>query len=548
MKLKITPSKFAETFLNLTRNVPFSFQGREYFKPIYDSNENIELFKTARQCAKSTYLGNRIITRACSQSLQILYEAPKIKQSITFSRQKLDPILTHSERLKPFLLLDSNGNVDKKNVLNYYCFKTGSYVTLSTTYNGPDRDRGISINDLYVDEVQDQLLDNINILKEGLSASTTKAYICYAGTPKSKANDIERLWEDSRQIVWMMKCEGCGIWQLPTMEDNVRESGLLCKKCEKRLNVLNGEWVVSNRNGTFNGWHITQLMRLVKGMPGGLSWTSIDGMGIWDRYKIYTPETFNNEVLGFSSDSAENPLTFDDMKNVAIDTMPLQTKYDPTFMSRPIVMGIDWGNNKKSFTVVSIYIEFYGKPTLIFMKKFDGVEADPAIQAKLIKEIFVKFKCNMVYCDNGMFWNFEKSIRDEFGNDFVNKKFNFVYYWQNEEKLITRTRRQDKILLKISRNEMMNLYIGAIKQIKTKIFNFNNFVENNFHTDYLAVCYETRQSKDRGERLFFMSSRDTSHPTDAFHSGLYGWFGMMMELSSFKWYYDDDQKKPDRYY
>ena len=288
-------------------------------------------------------------------------------------------------------------------------------------------------------------------------------------------------------------------------------------------------------------------MRLVKGMSGGLEWTSVDGMGIWDRYKIYTPETFDNEVLGFSSDSAENPLVFDDLKNIGIEHMPMAEKYDPTIMSKPIVMGIDWGNNKKSYTVVSVYIEHYGLPTLVYMRRFDGAEADPAVLAKKIKDIYLKFKCDTIYCDNGMFWHFEKNIRETFGNKFVNENVNFVYYWQNEEKLLTRTRRMDKKLIKVSRNEIMNLYIGAIKQQKTKLFNFKSFVEKNFHSDYLSVSYETRQSKDRGERLFFMSSRDTSHSTDCFHAGLYGWLGMMMEQSKFKWYYDDE-KKVGRYY
>ena len=108
-KVSMTPAQFAEHFYNLNYTKPFRFKGREYFIPIYNSNATTELFKTGRQCAKSTYLCHRILTRAATDSLQILYEAPKKEQSITFSRQKLDPTIFSSPKFHRFLKLNSKG-------------------------------------------------------------------------------------------------------------------------------------------------------------------------------------------------------------------------------------------------------------------------------------------------------------------------------------------------------------------------------------------------------------------------------------------------------
>lgn len=541
---KIRPSQFVEHFINLSSSKPFRFTGREYFRPIYDSDATLELFKTGRQCAKSTYLCNRIVTRASTiRGLQALYVAPKSEQSKMFSRQKIDPAISYSPRLKPFLKLSAGGSVISKNILNFYCFLSGSYVKLSTTYNGVDRDRGISINDLYVDEVQDQLSNDIDILKEGQSAADVK-YLCYAGTPKSMGNYIERLWQDSKQIVWMMRCGGCNTWQLPNIEDNIKETGLLCKKCGKRLEVLNGEWVSLNSKGKYNGWHISQLMRLVNGMPGRLEWKTDEGIhGIWDKFTTLEPERFNNEVLGFSFDSATNPLTYQEIKDCSFENLKKQEKNDTTFFSNLVVMGIDWGCNTNNFTVVSISIVYNDKPTVIYMERFTGAESDPYVTARKIKDIWNRFECKVAFCDNGLFFHYEQPMRSVFGNRIINEKFNFIYYYLNEEKLIEKSKRiHDRHLFKVCRNDIMSLYINSIKKKLVGFYNFEQFSDAKFHTDYLSVGYEIRHSKDKGERLFFLSSKDTAMPTDAFHSGLYSWLGVMMHSGKIQWYYENQKK------
>lgn len=544
------PSTFAERFLYAMPGLPFSFVGREYFKPIYDSNSQIELFKTARQCAKSTFIANRIITRAVSiPGLQVLYEAPRKEQSSTFSYQKFGTILQYSPDLKPFLTTTKGGKIDGMAIQRYTCFKTGAFVKLSSTFNGADRDRGISINDLYIDETQDQHEKDVVILEEGLSASNIDPYEAFAGTPKSENNYIEKLWKKSKQIVWTVRCDACNTWQLPgeyDLEKTFAPTGLLCQKCERRINVQNGRWVARNPQAEFNGWHISQIMRLVKGMKGSLKWKDPFGrLGVYDKYKHYPPDKFHNEVLGFPYDKADRPLVSRDLKNIANENLPMQKEFSHRHFMYPIVMGIDWGLNNNSFTSVSISCFTGDKPILLYMRRFEGSESDASITAKIIATLCNRYKVSHVFCDNGFFWHYETEMKKILGNDYVDKNFNFIQYGGFRKELILKVvnNKDRKLLWQVSRNEIMNLFLQQIKQKKVGIFNYEEFTKNNFQDDYLSVSYEIRENKDRGEFLFFQTSGDVDAPTDCFHAHLYSWLGLQLVVpNKMKFFIEDDRK------
>ena len=543
------PSVFAEKNLMINSNIPFSFKGREYFIPIYDSADRVELFRTGRQCGKTTFLANRIITRALSiPSIQILYEAPRKEQSSMFSYQKLRPILEFSPRIRPWLKLTSTGEITDIAVEKMRCFKSGAFVKLSSTFNGADRDRGMSINDLYIDEVQDQYKEDIEVLAEGLSASIIPPYMVYAGTPKTESNFIEQLWKDSKQIMWYVRCDRCNTWQVPgeiDIEKSFQEKGLLCYKCEKPLNMLNGRWVARRPVAKFNGWHIPQTMRLVPKMPGSLPWKDEFGQhGIFDKYKNYEPKRFYNEVLGFPYDTADKPLALHDIKNASYTNIHKQEKWDERYFMIPVVMGIDWGRNNKNHTVVSISSFYNDMPVLLYMRKFSGAEADPEKTARIILEIYKKFNCTTAFCDNGMYYHYQYEMAKAFGNDFIDKNFNFVQYggWRKELVIKVRGNRDRKLLWIVSRNDLLQLFVQHIKQRKLGFYNFQEFVNENFHNDYLAMGYEVRETKDRGETLFFQNSKDAEAPTDCFHSHFYSWFGLNVSVTGrLKFYISDDK-------
>ncbi len=206
-------------------------------------------------------------------------------------------------------------------------------------------------------------------------------------------------------------------------------------------------------------------------------------------------------------------------------------------------MGIDWGVNNTNFTVVTVSMMYQDKPTVIYMERFSGAESDPYLTAKKIKKIYTDLECDYAFCDNGLYFHFEKPMRDVFGNEVINNKFHFIYYYQNDEKLIQKSKMTEKKLFKVCRNDIMNLYTNTIKKLNVRIFDFEEFTKEKFHNDFLSVGYEVRNSKDRGERLFFLSSKDCGLPTDAFHSSLYAWLGMMIVHGKLQWFYENEPKR-----
>lgn len=93
--------------------------------------------------------------------------------------------------------------------------------------------------------MQDISYDALPIIRETMAISPLKREV-YSGTPLTTDNTIHKLWKDSTQMEWAMRC-GCGHWNTMT-EDNdplsmIRPHGLSCRKCGRRLNSRAGEFV-----------------------------------------------------------------------------------------------------------------------------------------------------------------------------------------------------------------------------------------------------------------------------------------------------------------
>src|SRR5574343_181442 len=58
--IKAKKTEFVSKLLYLNGS-PFSFKGREYLSPIYNSTDNNILLKTSRQVEKTTFLGNNLV-------------------------------------------------------------------------------------------------------------------------------------------------------------------------------------------------------------------------------------------------------------------------------------------------------------------------------------------------------------------------------------------------------------------------------------------------------------------------------------------------------
>lgn len=124
----------------------FSFQGRDYLKPIYDRNDSQVLLKNARQTEKTTFLANNLAVSAVVQPYnKALYVSPSHTQTRQFSNEKLRPAIEKSPLIARYFQDSSVSNqVFEKG------FTNGSYIFLRSAFRSADRTRGISARSLCI--------------------------------------------------------------------------------------------------------------------------------------------------------------------------------------------------------------------------------------------------------------------------------------------------------------------------------------------------------------------------------------------------------------
>ena len=109
--IKVRPSEFVQFAMKLVDNEestqtfkPFSFDCRKYWIPIYDTEAKRILMKTGRQCEKSTFVGNRILTYCCMHvGFHALYVTPTQQQTKTFRNDRIKGAIDTSDVLKKWI-------------------------------------------------------------------------------------------------------------------------------------------------------------------------------------------------------------------------------------------------------------------------------------------------------------------------------------------------------------------------------------------------------------------------------------------------------------
>jgi hypothetical protein len=481
--LSMFPSEFVASFMNIAhggRLNKFSFKGREYLLPIYDTPSRRVLLQCGRQVEKSTTLGNTILTYTMLQShFRALFVSPTQQQTETFSR---DRIATPIE-LSPHMQVFARGNFTKNNVL-YKKFVTGSDLTLRYAFLHADRVRGISADMLLLDEIQDILTEVIPVIEEALAHSPAKI-MRYSGTPKSVDNTISYYWSQfSTQNEWVIPCDGCNNWNIIGI-GNIGKKYLICSKCGNQIypNHTKARWAsmrspawIKNPNisEAFEGYRIPQII------TPWVSWGEVT-----DKRKRYSKAQFYNEVLGLPFDSGSKPLTKE-----ALQALCSNRSMDDAekFIGRAkMFMGIDWGTAENSYTVMTIGCYLKDRFTFLFFRRFEGEEAEPENLMRIISGYIDRFKIENVGVDYGGGFDRNDKLIRTFGIRRISR-----YQYVNTKKIYF-----DNSLHRfmVNRTEALMAVINAIN--RGDEFNFPKWeeFEHPYASDMLSVFTEYNEAR-----------------------------------------------------
>lgn len=256
-----------------------------------------------------------------------LYVTPLFEMIRRFSHNYVRQFLEESPARRLFLGSKTMNSVLQRN------FKNGAAMYFSYAFLDAERTRGIPADKNVIDEVQDMNYDFLQIIHETMSGSKW-GLKQYAGTPKSLDNTIEKLWQDSSQAEWMIKCTHdatvCSHWNVPAADwdlmdmigpwhQDISEAcpGVVCSQCRKPLNPRKGRWVHRHpdRRWTVAGYHVPQIIMPMH-YANHEKWDAL--IGKMQGRANTTPTTFLNEVCGESCDSGSKLITVTDIKAACV--------------------------------------------------------------------------------------------------------------------------------------------------------------------------------------------------------------------------------------
>lgn len=397
-------------YLLRLRNKPFSIEDHFPFEPMYDRlNLPKELlWKCGRQVAKSTSLAAQgSIQSACIPDFSTLFLTPLYEQIRRFSSNYVRKFIEESP-IRDLLLRSETMSLEQ-NVLQK-TFSNRSVMYFSFCFGGADRIRGLSVNKIAFDEVQDIDFEYLPEIQE-CTAAQDFSVLQYSGTPKTKENTIQQLWEKSSMAEWVIPCD-CGYWNICCVDCDldkmIQREGLVCAKCGALVNPRTGHWVHSfgNRVNDFRGYHVPQpILPMHYAKPH--KWADL-----WNKKQNYSKTKFLNECLGESCDTGAKLITWAEIKDVC--QLPWKNSFeeglDKTQHYTYITMGVDWGGGaggtvrkqkgqiiieggSESFTVVTIVgWRPDGTPDVLYVRRMptDLSQYDEASQ---ITQMYYRFRC-----------------------------------------------------------------------------------------------------------------------------------------------------------
>jgi hypothetical protein len=496
--LQLTCSNWVEQFTNL-HGTPFSFKGREYLRPIYNSPYAKRFVKAGRQVEKSTTLCNIATAELyCHPFLNGLYVSSSSQQTSVFSGSVMKSMLMESPHLngpwyKPGSAIYTDKVYEKQ-------FTNLARMYFRYAFLTADRVRGISCRLLEIDEIQDIILKNIPVIEECTSHYMQDRIWLYAGTPKTYENAIEAYWRRSTMKEWVVQCQSAGCKHLNILgEENVKEKGLSCEKCLGLLDPRNGTWArFGDPESEFDGYRITQLM-----VPWSV-WKEI-----WIKYKEYPKQQFYNEVLGLSCASSVSVITQHDLMRACA-----RGGY-PMYMSRPkdkyfqaLFGGVDWGKGLGSFTVHVIGGFYENNFHVLYMKKYDPARIDTM---EIINDIArTNFKFKVIKCGADWGSGYMENLELQKATRPIHV---WQYYSSGTQKAKVSWNKKGKFWV-INRNAVIGDLFTSIKAGKVRFFRWKEFQE--FSMDFLGVFpdYHTQTRV-----LYYNHPADT--PDDFVHATNY---------------------------
>jgi len=522
--LKMLPSDWVSRFVRIkdgdTGKVKkIDFSERKYLIRPYNSSAKKMLLMTSRQAEKSTTLGNKLFALSGMRPMYTsLFVSPSAMQTTVFSRTRLDDIVTVSPLLQAMVTKGNTWNILEK------VWGNMSMIYLRYAFLTADRIRGLAVNAIFGDELQDLLVDNMPVIEETASHQKDPIYV-YSGTPKSLDNNIEQYWAKSSTMTeWAIPCERHGTpknpaswhWNILGVK-NLGLSGPICEQCGGPINPEHpyARWVETNPGDPkrpetrpeFEGYRLCRLM---------VPWFWKDP-GKWkeilEAYERYPTAQFMNEVLAVSYDSGTKPITRAELIR-ACDSKYTNDLAQVSELAKthPMYFGIDWGTGQKAYTVLTAWCYCRSDDALqcVYMYRFEAQEADPEVQVEMIERLVSDLHGKYIGADYGMGFYQNKRLTSTFGPQRI-------HVFQYAARLPMKVAYSSKLhRYLVFRTPLLADIFHALKRGKLRLPDWEAIKEP-FGSDVLSIFSEYSETMK-----MIKYDKPKSATDDSFHAMVYG--------------------------
>lgn len=285
----------------------------------------------------------------CKPPIRVAHLFPVIKLAQRFSQDKLEGLVRSSR--EDFINKNKLEDDRAADNMTMKQFKTGTLWVESLGDDG-DRIRGMTLDVIFFDEVQDMVGQSIGNATKTLTAAKygpiANGVQVYFGTPKQRDSFFNKIWELSNKQYYHLGCKNCkqtypfymtgdNSWEKIWIHTYIVKCPL-CGTEQPKVDAIElGEWVSSKdeEDCKYVGFHVNQLY-----IPYITKEKIMDLMP--DKNPEHSEREWNNEVLGEFYSGIGLPLTKEDIYNNCRDAdRSFSTRISPN--DKQAYLGMDWG-------------------------------------------------------------------------------------------------------------------------------------------------------------------------------------------------------------
>ena len=295
-----------ENRLNLRDGIVFTLEGMKYLFDIITCDKKIVNCKKGSQmCLTTAFFIDSI--HACKfrrYDQNIMYMMPTVTAVERLSKVSFDPIFQYN----PWIMNKGDTNTTMCREINGRSIvmvgaqpkKVGGSGTKDT-----DNLRSIPCDDIKRDEIDLMDMDMVFMSKQRLFRSRF-GRISNFGSPTYPGYGIDKLYDESDQRRWQIKCGSCGKYTClaETFPDCIIQKGSRwfrsCIHCHTEVFVIDGDWVAEYSDRREAGFWVSGLLSPLANLD--------DYMYDFNRIEGTQMSEFMRSRLGIATTESENQL------------------------------------------------------------------------------------------------------------------------------------------------------------------------------------------------------------------------------------------------